>query len=96
MTDSFKEKMREVRLGKKHLDETKRKMSLATSDGRHWRAKLTHCKRGHEFTKENTMICPDSCRHCRRRCRTCNKMIQKNYRLRKKSDAINKIKDIKK
>ena len=34
----------------------------------------THCKRGHEFTKENTRICKSGSRHCR----ACDRLRVKN------------------
>lgn len=43
--------------------------------GKGWRADLTHCKRDHEFTEENTLIFADG----RRRCRAC---IRENERRR--------------
>lgn len=33
--------------------------------GRHHNAVKTHCKFGHEYTPENTYICPDGLRNCR-------------------------------
>lgn len=32
--------------------------------GNHWQAKKTHCKHGHEFTPENTMLRSDGGRKC--------------------------------
>lgn len=36
------------------------------ASGMGWRGKLTHCKRGHEFTEANTYRKPDGHRNCRR------------------------------
>lgn len=33
--------------------------------GTHWQARKTHCKNGHEFTPENTIIRPEGGRKCR-------------------------------
>lgn len=43
--------------------------------GRHGTASVTHCKNGHEYTKENT--CRD--RNGRRFCRTCRNVKQAQY-----------------
>lgn len=44
--------------------------------GRHLHARKTHCKRGHEFTPENTIRCPRG-----RTCRTCvNEASNRRYR----------------
>lgn len=42
-------------------------------------ARKTHCKRGHEFTAQNTYIYPDD----RRECRKCARESNKKYRLQK-------------
>lgn len=42
-----------------------------------WQRSLMHCQRGHEFTPENTI--PNNVPG-RRKCRTCNKQYQKEYR----------------
>jgi len=44
---------------------------------------ITHCKRGHEFTSENTYIRPDGGRQCR----TCHRAQVKAYTLRKKEQS---------
>lgn len=43
------------------------------------RKKLTHCKNGHEFTKENTIIVNGKSRNCRE----CHKESMKKYRRNK-------------
>ena len=43
-------------------------------------AAKTHCKRGHEFTTENTMRTSKG-----RECRLCNRMLQTKYREQKRS-----------
>ena len=47
-------------------------------------ARKTHCKRGHEFTKENTYINQKGERHCR----TCFNMLMRNYRKKLKLAQI--------
>jgi hypothetical protein len=44
-----------------------------------WRKDLTHCKHGHEFTPENTIVTSKQ-----RRCRTCKNEEDARYRQRKK------------
>ena len=44
----------------------------------------THCKNGHEFTKENTYVAP----HGFRQCRTCNKENRKRWYRRRKLKKI--------
>lgn len=46
-------------------------------------AKKTHCKRGHEFNKENTYIEKKKKNKYRRRCRTCIKKYYKYKRNKK-------------
>jgi late competence protein required for DNA uptake (superfamily II DNA/RNA helicase) len=38
------------------------------------RARQTHCKRGHEFTPENTIVARNGTRHCRE----CRKIYDRN------------------
>ena len=51
-----------------------------------WRSKLTHCKHGHEFTVENTIIRkikgPNG--EMRRDCRECGRIAQRKYQKRLK------------
>ncbi len=44
--------------------------------GRHFYANRTHCKHGHECTKENTNITPRGSRQCR----ACNRERQRKHR----------------
>lgn len=45
----------------------------------------THCKRGHLFDRENTYVYPPSSKRSgRRRCNTCFRVLQANYRSRHK------------
>lgn len=46
--------------------------------------KMTHCKRGHEFTPENTIIRKNGWRNCRK----CSDMSRKKYA--EKSNTTNK------
>lgn len=50
--------------------------------GQHPQARKTHCKRGHEFTPENTKRVPG-----RRICRKCDQMHQANYAARRAGAA---------
>lgn len=51
-------------------------------------AQKTHCKRGHEFTPENTLVYMRNEHETQRRCRTCMRAYQrKRYAERKKSNA---------
>src|SRR5208283_3948199 len=43
--------------------------------GRHFMASKTHCKRGHEFTEENTMNNKKGARLCRE----CRRLLDKKY-----------------
>ncbi len=44
-----------------------------------WQKRLTHCHRGHEFSKENVYVTPDGCRVCR----TCRNTYYRKRRKRK-------------
>lgn len=46
--------------------------------GTHFHGSKTHCKRGHEFTLENTYTSP-SCGRKQRNCRTCRLYRQRRY-----------------
>ena len=46
--------------------------------GTHANARKTHCKRGHEFTPENTYVSTNG----GRRCRPCRRLRQRKYRQR--------------
>ena len=48
-------------------------MRDAVERGNNYQARKTHCKRGHEFTPENTYIHADG----RRGCRTCRRMARR-------------------
>jgi len=50
--------------------------------GTHPMARKTHCKRGHEFSAENTLV-----HHGGRRCRTCSNSLKRDSRLAKKASA---------
>lgn len=50
------------------------------SRGRDGFASRTHCKRGHEFTKENTYLSPEGSPIRGRRCRTCHRENVRRYR----------------
>lgn len=54
--------------------EQRRAVSRATAE---LRRAATHCKRGHEFTPENTYVYPN--RNGKRRCRTCQRDQQSYY-----------------
>lgn len=56
-----------------HLDPT----SIGNNIQRHW-AKQAHCKQGHPYTPESTMI-----HHGRRRCRVCANQYQRDRKKRK-------------
>ena len=51
-----------------------------------WRGKLTHCKHGHEFTSDNTIVKPTGGRNGdgSRQCRECGRIAQRAYQQRKK------------
>jgi hypothetical protein len=44
--------------------------------GKPWNADKTHCKNGHEFTVDNTYVCPLG----KRNCRTCIRELDRKYR----------------
>lgn len=50
-----------------HLELGTRKQNLddCVARGRHFFAKKTHCKRGHELSGENLYVCPEGRRHCK-------------------------------
>ena len=50
-----------------------------------WRGKLTHCKHGHEFTPENTIVSLTGGRNGtpRRNCRECGRVAQRKYQANK-------------
>jgi hypothetical protein len=51
-----------------------------------WAGKLTHCKKGHKFTPENTYFSPTKGRTKKggRVCKTCAKLVTQAYKQRKK------------
>ena len=55
-----------------------------------YNARKTHCKRGHEFTKENTINTIGSTGNRNRNCKLCKAMHLRKYRLRRKLDGTNK------
>lgn len=52
----------------------------AVNAGRYQRSK-THCKHGHPFDEENTLVVPDGSRQCRE----CNRLRQRRERAEKKA-----------
>ena len=48
------------------------------NSGRHWQTRKTHCKHGHEFTPENTLV--RGIKRKQRVCRKCNERWQAAYR----------------
>jgi hypothetical protein len=52
-----------------------------------WRSALTHCKRGHEFTPENTILRATGGRNggARRDCRECGRIAQRAYQQKKRA-----------
>lgn len=63
-----------------HLDNmadmARKGRASATGTIGEWQRSKTHCKRGHEFTVENTRHSPDG----RRICRACNRIHAANHR----------------
>jgi hypothetical protein len=51
--------------------------------GRNGQARLTHCKRGHEFTEENTYRSPS---HGRRACRACVRAAHRTYYAKRQAE----------
>lgn len=43
----------------------------SASKGRHWQKAKTHCPHGHEYTPENTYLCPTRNGGTQRKCATC-------------------------
>ena len=68
-----------------HLEPVTLQENIARGDYG-WRGRLTHCKHGHEFTPENTVVTPNGARNGgpRRQCRECGRIAQRAYQLRKK------------
>lgn len=50
----------------------------------HWASRRTHCKHGHPFNEENTLI--HDAGH--RICRACRKRIERDYRIRKSAERL--------
>ncbi len=73
--------------GKKHSENTCRRISEANKGGINQNTFKTHCKWGHEFTPENTYIRPRGkgrgCRECHR---TKNREAMRRYYKRKKKE----------
>lgn len=67
-----------------HLEPVTRSENLRRSPLKNRYADLTHCKRGHEFTPENTMWRKGG---TWRACRTCMRMHTRNWRARIRSAA---------
>lgn len=58
--------------------------------GRHrlnGRLDRTHCRRGHEYTPENTMIAREKNKRPYRKCRECHRVMRLNSRHRKREQA---------
>lgn len=49
-----------------------------TKKPKDWRKRLTHCKRGHEFSPENTKVVKTGARNCRE----CLRMLMRRKRLK--------------
>ena len=54
--------------------------------GRHWQTRKTHCKHGHEYTAENTLV--RGVKRTQRVCRKCNERWQAEYKARKAASQI--------
>jgi len=66
-----------------HLEPVTRKENLRRGHGEHSGGK-THCKRGHEFTPENTIITTEGYRNCRE----CGRVWQRAYNARKRAGLL--------
>lgn len=68
-----------------HSGTHKKNMEEAVQRGRMkpWARGITHCKRGHEFTPENTHIRKDG---TGRKCRICNRLSTANTRARHQAE----------
>lgn len=100
-TDAAKEKCRQIHLGKPKSEEMKRKLSLAKMGiprspesiekqrisilARYAANPKTHCKRGHEFTPENTYSYPTK---SGKECKTCMRMRHASMHALQKRDMI--------
>jgi hypothetical protein len=48
----------------------------------HWNARKTHCKHGHEYTAENTIVCKGHNGNPKRNCRKCQEIRSQKRRMR--------------
>lgn len=51
--------------------------------GRSYNGRLTHCRRGHEYTEENTIIQKGKYRSCK----TCTRMKQREHRAKRREES---------